>query len=750
MPQISINPNQIYRIKTFTLFLSIAILFTIISFILLIIFCVRIKSETTVEGDKIYLPNNKSVLYASIVSSILGFFPLIYCLIKYHYIFKFEGSKTLYFISGLLFILFFIFIVDVIFLAKKFNFCPDGYEFSSYYKQCVPICNKGSYLGSNKQCLPGCKTDGNCLSGYVCVNGNCCNILDNTVIDGECCPNENVKKDDTGKDICCPLVCGEECCQNDKDFECTTDDSGKKYCGIKCGDNVCSNDEYCFQYPSSLDPGANKNNDGYSYKCSKFNKDCTMGDITYNPSPVNNFYTAYDANIASPPPFNDFLNKTPQNQKAFIDAYSTNPTNKSNSGYLCGMENVIQLQSVPYKNCTDFSKCLDLVQYPITEKVSVVDSDGTMYCNYIKNPNKTVDNLNQNESDPNSVYTKISTNKTNNYVSKNTKQVPFITGDDPDPTNTIVKNNLNSANEDNCQQSGQTTALRYTKLCDQDCVNNNECPISDTASSSFSCTYKKNGDNNYGYVQDAGEEMIYVCGIENGKYGPIQIKAKDNVPPRPVIKSSNPEQECQDYLDEASKNTTGDYMKSLLGDNYKKCYTDPGKCPGGGVYFYNNNQCPLNKVLFDQKDNIKFCPPGTNPFLYQSGYRISQGKDCYAYAGNYGDAAFVCCDNANFDISKANNNGSSLPSKDTLQYCIDQNSITYNGNKWKNGYPMIYFASGKHNILQGAVNRKSDAPDDMCNDPTSCDISDSSSGLPIMKKYYKDLNNYLWGGGPSS
>lgn len=749
MPQISINPNQIYRIKTFTSFLSIAILFTIISIVLLIIFLVGIKSETTTEGDKIYLPNNKSVLYASIVLAIIGFSSLSYPILKYHNIFKFKKSKTLYFIFGLLFILFLIFIVDVIFLSKKYNFCPDGYEFSSYYKQCVPICNKGSYLGSNQQCLPGCKTDANCLSGYVCTNGSCCDTSKNKIVNGECCPNQNVRQDDSGKDICCPLVCGEECCQNDKDFECVKDSSGNNYCGIKCGDNVCTNDQYCFQYPSNLDPDANNDSDSYSYKCSTFSQKCNLNDITYNPNPVNNFYTAYDANIANPPSFNDFLKNTPDKQKVFIDAYANSDVNINNKGYLCGMENVIQLQSIPYTDCNDFSKCLDLVQYPITEKVSAIaDSNGTMYCNYIKNPNKTVDNSYKNTTDPNSVYTQISTNKTNNYVSKNMKQIPFIQGDDPNPQNTIVKNNIDSVNEDNCQKSGETRALRYTKLCDQNCINNNECPIED-AGTSFSCTYQQNDGNYYGYVQDSGDEMIYVCGIKDGIYQPIQIKAKDNDPPRPVIKSDNPEQECKDYLEEASKNTTGDYMKSLLGDNYQKCYTDPGKCPGGGVYFYNNNQCPLNKVLFEQKDNIKFCPPGTNPFLYQTGYRISQGKDCYAYPGNYGDAAFVCCDNATFDISKANNDGSSLPSKDTLQYCIDQNSITYNGDKWKNGYPMIYFASGKHNILQGAVNRSSTV-DDSCGKPTSCDISDSSSGVPIMKKYYKDLNNYLWGGGPSS
>lgn len=64
----TITPNQIFQVKKYSISIIISIILIIFGYSIFFVFFGQIKSQTTQDGTKIYLPVSKIYLYLSIIS----------------------------------------------------------------------------------------------------------------------------------------------------------------------------------------------------------------------------------------------------------------------------------------------------------------------------------------------------------------------------------------------------------------------------------------------------------------------------------------------------------------------------------------------------------------------------------------------------------------------------------------------------------------------------------------------------------
>jgi len=668
MPVISIKPNEFFTIKKEKYLLSGVIVLFLIALVLDIVFWAKQKSKTTINGNKIYLPNSKVPLFVSVALLVLNFTLIFKSFYDYNRIFSLSRSRTFNILTALLLINLVLFIVTLIFALHKFNYCPDGKEFIDELNMCAEICPEGSYLNSSGNCTTGCSTSKNCGENEECINGGCCNMNENQNIDGTCCPNKLVVTDETsGEKHCCKLSCGGTCCSGDSTmYYCTKDNQ----CALKCGGENCSPEQMCYEYPKKLeDPNAKY--DDKVYKCVTPQTKCSGIKTNYYPNAVSGFYGSYNSNTSADfgKVVDSFLNSKDINTaQTSLNPISSAPQNK-NKGYICGLNegSAAQFEHRKFNNCSDPTICLKEVSYPTTQLINAVQGeDGSIICNQFQDPNLTMigNTVGSEEKGTYPSYYKT-------YQIKHGDDFTTITTDKKDFKRKKVRNSLTV---DTSNPSCETDY--YVQDCNKAC---NPCYIDGDAN--YVCVDK----DNVQFIQDKTAVEDFRCIVKDNDYKCQNIK---ELP-----------QDQQDKLKDAPKCDNDGQCKNILETitpnvqaPIKWCYRQTAPVPkdlegmnvgqmryGTGA---NSRMCgekPADNRLFDfkeLKDNTNMCGPtnGLKPYFFSDSFNNNQ--DCWPHDGFGGPINYVCCD-TRLQVTDKDRTSKDRPYLTNVpeqkQYCIGPN-----------------------------------------------------------------------------
>lgn len=728
MPIKQITPRQFLRIRKDKVLFSISICFLIISLASLIIFLANIKSKTTKTGEKIYAKNSKIPLYVSLLFSLLSLFLFFSIILAYNKIFSFQKSPILticFILTGLSFI---ILVIDIIFMAKNFNVCPDGKEYNNDVDQCVPICPDGYYLDTNLLCVRGCQTEKDCPNNTECINGTCCDLDNHKVIDGICCPKDYVHEEEGEASFCCSQpLCegnGKKICCNGDNLKCEVSSStGDPRCVIKCGTEECKEGEYCLSYPASLD---DPKSTGKMYKCSGGANTCGKTSGTYYyPNPSGNFYPAYNDLIDSPPDLNQFLDNTPLSD-SYKNVIKTYTDQQDNLGYISGLQNAIQFQTDQYGNNCNIETCLTNVQFPYTKQLNIVEDDGNLYCNQYKTFEADISG-NKDDKDDSYYSTETVEESGKGIFTLSSEKKNFPT----DPPQTQKENKVKSNTVCGKQNYYSSDSSDFDDCSD------NECPFED---SSKIC--KKDGDVRY--IQKKPQAKYKCLLVQDGNFActPVYDDIYDSYPPC--------DKNCDD-LKTTMQNAASSYKlpdNCITGEKYYWSDNNPkagvaqmkyGNCGGG---YETGGSCDLKKEFKDKTA----CPVGTKPFFFTDKFDKRNSCDCgggtpdldcynLVYQGHkpfYSNIQYVCCNENEFQISDDDfPEPSGLPKN--MDYC----------------YPTVYTVQGDNNNSSPAsiiIGRDGSGAN---NDPTAkhdgCDI-DENRGLGKLRTLLGNANNDTWRG----
>lgn len=725
MPVKQITPNQFLNIKNEQIIFSCGCILLLLGFILFIVFVSNIKYETTNDGEKVYLNNPKGVLYASLVFTIFSFGLFGYMLYNYIRIFGASKSRMLYILATMLVATFILFILDIVYIAKKFNFCPDLQEFNKDLNKCVPICKDGNYIDKEGNCVKGCQTADDCGPGeFDCINNLCCDLTKNEKIDNQCCPENSVHDlpDGKGKYCCSQEICvgknGKKICCDEPSLTCQVDDkSGDPYCAVKCGDeDICKKDEYCLSYPASLDDPTKS---GKSFSCQSGDSCTTDNQPIYNPAAESNFYPAFNNEIdGTKPPLEDFLDNKPGTDKynTVINAYQNDAQN-NNMGFIAGLQNAIQFQTNSYKNCNSVETCLSNVLYPYTTQLNVVKDGNTLYCNQYQTFEKTME-LKDDNTDKS--YSKIKTKQdTNGIVTLDENNIDFATTPKPQ------ENNLKDSNV--CGKRN----FYSSDISDFDNCEGSQCPFPDAEKSAIICP---TSDNVKSIEKKPPTKSKCILG-QDGNFActPTEESRYDNYP--------SCGSDCNDMIGNMS-NKASNYK---LPDN---CVTGEtkwddnkphagivqmkyGNCGGG---YSVGGSCDLKQHFTDDINNYALaCPKGTKPFFYANKFDTAHDKLCAgAHKPILSNIKYVCCDEDNFKISDDDFPEPSSPPKNK-SFCFGTEYIVGGSND--NSVPS--------SILIGRDGHGGS------NDPTTdhdgCDVDEHKS-FDKLKRLLGNANDNTWRG----
>ena len=730
-----IYPQQFLKIRKEQILLFSALLLLLLGFVLLIVFLANIKKETTNDGEEVYMHNSKTVLYISFVCIILTLGLLGFILYNYVKIFGTSRSKIFTFLITMMILTFILFIVDIVYIAKKFNYCADGYEFNKDFGRCVPICSANSYLDDKGECAQGCQSSSDCEDNATCINNLCCDLDKNEVVDNQCCPkgNVHVKSDGKTKYCCAQELCEAKgksiCCE--KGLVCKSDDSGP-YCAVDCGGTICKKGEYCLSYPGSLDDPPTS---GTAYSCES-QTSCTTGEQpSYYPNSIGNFYPAYDSEISDEDANkDDFLNNIPSDTtyKGLIAAYSGDDNNK-NKGYIAGLPNAIQFQTNNYKKCNSKEVCLSNVQYPYTKQITLVPDGDDMYCNQYKVFEKSSSNNSTN--DVADSYSTSTPTENNGIVTLKTQNIKF--SDDAPPEEAQGSEN---EDETDCQKSQNyysSDLSTFSKCADTECPFKNddvECPTNDQ-SNVKSIEAKPQGKN----VCILGQDGKFSCTPTTDESQYTYPLCSDESPCSDLEKSM---QQNADDFKLPDNCITGEYY--YWGDNQPKAGVAQmkyGKCGGG---FETGGSCDLQKEFTDPiKNYTTACPHGTKPFFFTDKFDKGASCDCgggpspdcfyFPFQGHkayYSNIQYVCCNEKEFKISDDDFPQPSGPPKN-MDYC----------------YPTVYKVQGDTNHSSPSSVLIGRDGSGGSNDPTAehdgCDI-DENKAVGKLKTLLGNANNDIW------
>lgn len=655
MKVIKITQNQFFTIKKEKYLLSAVIVLFLIALVLDIVFWGKQKSKTTINGNKIYLPNSKVPLFISVAISVLNLSLILKSLYDYNKIFFLHKSRIFNILTALLLFNFILFVITLIFALNELNECPDGKEFIDELNMCAEICPKGSYLNSSGNCTEGCSTSKNCGENEECINGVCCNMNENKIIDGTCCPNESQFTDENGNQYCCKFSCGGTCCSGDSTmYYCTKNNE----CALKCGGENCSPDQICYEYPKRLED-TKADYDDKVYKCVTPEKKCDPQETNYYPNAVSNFYGAYNSDTSTDDfgkTVDSFLNsKTDTEAKTSLKPISDTPQNQDNGndGYICGLNegSVAQFEQREFNNCSDPAICLQEVSYPTTQLMNAVEGDdGKIICNQFQDPNLTVKDNSEEKGPYPSYYKSYQILKPNkNFQRIDTKQIDF--------KKKKIENNLTT--DSSCETN------YYVQDCNKAC---NPCYIDEDK------THICVNDNKVQYMRDFTTVPDFRCIVSDNRYTCQDINKlpKDErnklLDTAPKCKDDN---ECNQLLNNNIQPNVNICKQGLSCCGAIKKSAIPvveSKVLNAGLMSYGSNDGNKeNNGCFNQygtcnlksqtvTGNKQFCGPSLKPYFFNDAFLIkpNTGKGT-SYScpqsgkadnkpGYAGPLNYVCCD----------------------------------------------------------------------------------------------------------
>lgn len=735
MKTIAIKPNELLNIKKIQIFLGISIVLVLSGFILFSIYVAKIKYKVTQSGEKIYLPNSKIPLYISISFFGISLITTFLSLSTYEKIFKNLASKTRNWLFVLIAVTFIGIILDIIFIVKKFNFCPPNKEYSQNLNRCVDICPLGSYPNNLGSCTSGCIDDDNCADTDICLTGTCCNLETHTNVNGTCCPNENVK---TIKDIeyCCGKICGEECCIGDESlFDCSEDG---KQCVSKCGDTTCKPGETCLIYPDF----ASDNPTDKIYQCYKDADNCNPDKATQNyPASIQNFYPAYnggDNSCKDETYIQKFLDTTNyEDGKKQIQCVEDE---QGNSGFICGIANdttAIRFQQKKYtpKNpdqaCTNYEKCMSEVHYPQTTHLQINESDKSLICNQILNVNKT-SNVQYPLIDGDASYQKINQyKKDDNLVSFEETSTNFC------PEGQILV-------DGQCQDD-ENFAKTKVPLCSSekkyfpDCNKFKDCTETE-------CPFENDDDE---YICPKMDKTKFIqgnlasqekCTIDDGSYGCTIIK-KDEYDKYKKYQNCNNSTDCNTVRNSYNKNYKIANENCVTGEG---SYVDGQPHTGVTQMRYDNygggyatgGSCDLKKEVKEKIGNDFTCPPGTKPYSWARKKDTPGGKTCgvnvYGHNAYYSRIDYACCDDNKFTLTD-NDKGNNAP--ENRKYCIGPKS----GAASNDNHFSLSNEDDETSILIG----RGGTDHEPVTSHDTCDVN-AEKGLDKIKNLVNHMNREIW------
>lgn len=733
MKSIAIEPNQLLKIKKIQIFLGISIVLLLSGFILFSVYVAKIKSMVTQSGEKIYLPNSKIPLYISISFFGISLITTFLSLSTYEKIFKNFASKTRNWLFVLIAVTLIGIILDIIFIVKKFNFCPPNKEYSENLNRCVDICPLGSYPNDIGSCTSGCVEDDNCADTDICLSGTCCNLETHTNVNETCCPNDNVQTVN-GTEYCCQKICDKQCCIGDKSlFDCSEDG---KQCVSKCGDITCEADETCLIYPDF----ASDNPTDKIYKCYK-ESECNPDTGPQNyPYSIKNFYPAYNGgqNTCDDTYIQKFLDTTNYDDgKKQIQCVEDG---QDNNGFICGIPNnttAIRFQQKMYtpKNsdqaCTNYEKCMSEVHYPQTTHLQINESDDGLICNQILNVNKT-SNVQYALTDGDASYQKINQLKTDKLVKFEKTSTNFC------PEGQILVDGK-CKDDDNLTKSKVqlcSSEKKYSPDCNKfkDCTGT-ECPFEvDVDDPQYVCP-KMDGTK---FIQGtpASQEK---CTIDDGSYGCTIIK-EDEYDKYKEYQNCKNATDCDSTRNSFNRNYDNVSKNCITGEgswstNQPKSGITQMKYDNYGGGYATGGNCNLKTEVKD-KIGIDFpCPRGTKPYFWARKKDTRGEKDC----GNYHNAYYsrmdyACCDDNKFTLTD-NDKGNNAP--ENKKYCIGpKNGAASNDNHFS-----LTSKETINNSSSTVIGRGSDK--DPVSSTNSCNVS-AEKGLVKLKNLMNHMNREIW------
>lgn len=735
MPIQQITPSQFFKIRKEKILFSISICFLLVSLASLIVFLANIKSDTTKSGQKIYRENSKIPLYVSVPFSLLSLCLFSFIILAYNKIFSLEKSPILIIVFVLTGLSLIILILDIIYMVRKFNVCPDGKEYNKDADQCVPICPDGYYIGTNLLCARGCQTKNDCPDNHECIDGNCCDLDKNQIVDGNCCPNNYVHTKGDGSLYCCPQpLCqanGKEICCDGNNLVCEESDKGDPYCAVKCGTEddspVCGEGQYCLIYPASLnDPSKT----GKIYKCAGGPGTCSaQGDPKYYPQSIDNFYPAYNKLIGDEPDLNSFLDNTPDtdNYNAVINEYN-NAEQNQNKGYISGLENAIQFQTNTYNGKCDIEVCMSNVQYPYTKEIELVEGDNdTFYCNQYKTFEKEISSAN-NDDDDSYYTTQITENKDNivTLVSNDkafSKTPPVET---PKPGNAL--NDTGCAHQNFYSEDSSTF---------EDCGSDG-CPFPNT-SQEYVCPET----NDVRYIQNTGYDKKNACVVQDGAFVCKEVDKDDY---KYSLYCDDPATCTKNLLDNyqiTSDCVTGEDQFYSSGQPYQGagqfCYGE--SYPGTGL-----GKCDFEVEIVNKKPTIQTtdydfpCPLGTSPYFWANKFDSDGYGGCYHHNGYFTRADYVCCDDVKFRLTDAENAEDYVSDKPptNINYCFGPDQSKQPGSS--NKYSLESTDSGHSKSIligRGGTDNPPTAGNNTCN-------NQAEKGLDLVQRVLGKTNQNLF------
>ena len=303
-----ITPNQYlnHSYRYIQILFYGSIIFIIMSIIFLIYYFASRQKYKDITENVHYINTKPMWLYISISMAILSLIFISTVWFRYFRIFKFQKSRTEFFIISMFVISCGLIGTNIAFIIMK-EPCTDPDKYIDKYGNCSCLpglqsfsdgtCDCGlGYTRIGTSCVQGCQSDKDCPSGICNTDtGSCCqygDVLCNDETSGViCCKKEYCVNDsDTNRLICCPDKSSRICKDSSQNSYCcptgTICDSDSGLCVAQCGpkDNVlCKPDEDCFVMQGqkdSLQVFASGLTNPYTIDCKSGDTECSLYSCT--------------------------------------------------------------------------------------------------------------------------------------------------------------------------------------------------------------------------------------------------------------------------------------------------------------------------------------------------------------------------------------------------------------------------------------------------------------------------------------
>lgn len=654
----TINPPDIWKINhSYFTILSISnIVMIVIALSTIIIVLVSIHKIQTTD-NQIIVQNSSAVLPLSITTIITSVIALIggfVCIWKYYLIFGFKQSSPIILneiTTGIALLLIIGGIIEIFYFKPSCQ--NDNFAFNKKLGKCTEICQKGSGTILNETtglCTSGCFTDDDCPESDRCIIS----------IDGKpgyCCKYPACSAE--GQSLKCCATCYDtgsgttSCCPPDRqtsDGECCEaglekDDDG---CYVLCGETKIHvkdiDSKKCMQIYGDAETlqDMQKANPSNSYYDNSKNilfivvptAACEVSpDDIYVPSPVRNFYPAWDSSTApsldyciqgedyvwtdsdSCPdgnkPKNVLVNLTPENVNNINKLFQA--SDNKLLGFYCGHDGGIaplRIKSSSYTSCETSAGLNNCMQNLTTNTINCSYNMDTKQCTQLLIPDLSAPS---NDKSPLNLdkfcYTSIQKGKDNSYTVKDEGCTSYS----------------------QLPSSSSNGISSFKNNCDS-FQPSNECPF-DNTDGSYTCQIDTNKN---GEIHTNVQVPDGYCILQDGGFSCAQVQDPEKYKAAGYVSCSVDPSNCSSLPDPTP------------------VYTYNGECFSKGYYWGDKDYCSsLDKIL--NKPGVQqelICQNPTAAIILtniRGSHRV--GKDpiyCPSEAENYRVYGTVvdayCCD----------------------------------------------------------------------------------------------------------